>query len=119
MSLNLGKRFFEQYPWYRFEPQPDTVAWADDVTPAVAKTVPLAAGIGRELRIVYAPLPHPVRLKQLDPNASYAVTAFDPVTGQQTPLAAIRTDNRGNWRSPLPRGDHDWVCVLQRRSQEK
>ena len=29
-QVGFAKHFLAQYPWYRLEPQPDTVAWADD-----------------------------------------------------------------------------------------
>ena len=82
----LAKQFFARYPWYRLEPKPDTVLWADSPSPP-DHVQPCAVGTA-DLRIVYVPLPRPVVAKRLMPQSDYFVELFDPVSGESSPLGA-------------------------------
>jgi len=112
-QVGLAKQFLTRYPWYRLEPMPDTVAWADD-QPAKDDIRPSAAGIGAELRMVYVPQARPVTAGQLAARAQYSVTLFDPVVGGHVSLGKARTDETGSWRCPPPDHKHDWMIVLEK-----
>jgi len=107
-----AKFLTQQYPWYRLEPKPDSVAWADE-QPAKDDIRPCALGIGTALRMVYAPRPRPIVAKLLGPYADYIAVLFDPVTGERSSLGKIRTDSNGSWRCPPPDYKHDWLLVLE------
>jgi hypothetical protein len=114
-QVGLAKRFFESFPWHRFRPLPDSVAWAEGAPKGDSAIEPCAAGISGELLVVYAPRPWPVVVTGLDPNADYAAGLFNPVTGERTSLGPIRPDKDGAWSVSPPDGDHDWVLVLEKR----
>ena len=113
-QVGFAKQFLAQYPWRRLEPQPDTVAWADEQA-AKDDVRPCAVGVCTELRVIYVPRARPVTAKQLASNADYSVGLFDPVGGACTYLGQFRTNTIGSWRCPAPDHKHDWVLVLERR----
>ena len=113
-QVSLAKQFFAQYPWQCLESKPDTATWADN-QPAQDDIRPSALGIGTELRIVYVPRARPITVKQLSPQAAYAVCLFDPVTGAHSSLGKLKTDAEGTWHGTPPSHQHDWVVVLDRR----
>jgi alpha-L-fucosidase len=112
-QVGLAKQFFSRFPWNRLEPQPDSVAWAGDQW-AKDDIRPCALGIGATLRIVYVPRAREVLVMQLAPRADYTAAVFDPVTGRQSSLGNVTTDQKGTWRPPPPDCRHDWVVVLKR-----
>ena len=114
-QVGFAKRFFEQYPWHRFEPLTGVVEWADNAKVDEGTIKPLAAGIGDEIRIFYAPLPRPVKVVQLKVSTEYSLTVFNPVTGEQTSKGVITTDKDGAWSGPAPEDDHDQAFVLERQ----
>src|SRR5258706_14874920 len=80
-----GKDFFESLPWTQLTPMGGSVGWAD--SPADAKEDPLFApqmcGIGDRLRVIYVLAPRAATVRALRTPARYAVTYFDPVTGER------------------------------------
>jgi hypothetical protein len=110
-QVALAKRFWTRYPWYRFEPKPETVSWADAPLPS-DHVQPCAAGAA-DLRIVYVPRPHPVLIKRLMPQAEYAVELFDPVSGESFPQSTCRTEKDGLCLYRPLKQKHDWVAILR------
>jgi hypothetical protein len=77
--------------------------------------VPHATGIPGEVRIVYVPEPRPVTIRQLEPDVTYEVSYFDPVTGGRSAAPAFSRHADGSWRVPPPNWSHDWVLVMRRK----
>jgi hypothetical protein len=75
--------------------------------------VPYAAGIPKQVRIIYLPKPGPVWVRQLEKHSHYTATHFDPVTGESHPLGPVQPDADGSWQSPDPASTHDWVLILE------
>jgi hypothetical protein len=122
-QVGLAKRLLEQYPWWRFEPHPDWVAFAnpqaDRHTPQVPEKsrefiVPYAAGSAAGVRIIYVPTPDAVIVRALDAGKRYTAHHVDTVTGESTQPAPAQANNRGEWlAAPLAGAAHDWVLVLE------
>jgi len=74
---------------------------------------PQACGLGDRLRAVYALVSRPLVVRALRPNAVYRAGLFDPVTGDSTPMAPLRTDAAGEARLEPPAHGHDWVLRLE------
>ena len=75
---------------------------------------PQATGIPGVVRVIYVPESQPIMVRRLDPNAAYAATYFDPVSGTKTALRAVQPDAAGLWQCPPPAGlNHDWVLVIE------
>ena len=114
-QVGLAKQFFARYPWHRLEPRPEA---APGPTISRPKTISgPRRGDGDESADRLCPASSPVLVKQLAPQADYAVSLFDPVTGGQSSLGKIRTDENGAWQGPSPAGKHDWVLVLERSGE--
>lgn len=112
-QVGLGKRLLERYKWWRFEPHSEWVEphWSEE-----NYFGPYAAGIPREVRIIF--LPHyysKVVIKGIESGAHYRVFRFNPTNGEEQDLGEVKPDGDGNWcLSP----DHlpifqDWVLVLE------
>jgi hypothetical protein len=124
-QLGLAKRFLEGCPWHRLEPHPEWATWAPPQNPSAKRSdkitasnefeVPYTAGIPGELRITYAPLPQPVRIRNLESGRGYTASCFDPVTGELSEVGPVRTDATGSWTAIPPSGTTtDWVLVIRR-----
>jgi hypothetical protein len=110
-QMGLAKAFLQQYHWERFEPHPE---WAVADAPGNASSEPQAAGIIGLLRIIYVPEREVIEVRMLAPQAKYAASYFDPVSGEKAPLGLIQADRKGEWRCVPPlAGDQDWVLVLK------
>lgn len=113
-QLGLAKKFLETYPWHKLEPRQEWAAWADPAGSANEFEVPYTAGIPRRLRIIYVPLPRAVKVQRLEPEAHYAASLFNPVSGKLTQLGPVQADASGSWTIPRPKdAGTDWVVVLE------
>jgi Protein of unknown function (DUF4038) len=89
--------------------------WGDKVAAGNEFEEPYTAGIPGELRITYAPLPRPVRVRNLDAGRAYTASCFNPVTGELSEAGPVRTEATGSWTAIPPPGTRtDWVLVLKR-----
>ncbi|HVM46475.1 MAG TPA: DUF4038 domain-containing protein [Candidatus Acidoferrum sp.] len=74
---------------------------------------PQATGIPGVVRVIYVPESKPIVVRTLEQSAGYALTCFDPVTGQ-TRTQTAQSDAAGQLICPPPSGnDHDWVLIVQ------
>jgi hypothetical protein len=123
-QVGLGKKLFEKYEWQKFVPHPEWAMYSNgpDWKP-VPKNGPYATGISDTVRIIYvpesrlagSPVPRPIILLQLDPNAKYRAQAFDPTTGKLSELASIPINNKSFPASkPKTIESDDWVIVIER-----
>lgn len=77
---------------------------------------PQSSGIPGVARVIYVPDARAIEAKQLDKNATYSASLFDPVTAQTESLPEVRGDAEARWICPPPAGqNHDWVVILQKR----
>ena len=128
VHLALAKRLLERYEWWKFEPHPEWVApsWTDDLndmpfTIGRHDIVPLAAGIPGKVRIIYVPLRWGLpTLREIEKNAQYRAKFFDPVTGAEREIGAIKPDANGNWNFEnfLPPVYQDWIIVMEAKYYE-
>ena len=111
-QVGLGKKLFEQYPWYRFEPHPEWVAYlSNDNNDAVT---PQATGIPEVVRLIYVPEARPIIVRNLGSKHAYRATYFNPVDGSRSAFAVVHPDSSDSWICPSPPGpEHDWVLVLE------
>jgi hypothetical protein len=115
--VSLGKKFFEQFHWQRFTPHNDWAVY--DIPPDELKKSygPFATGIAEDdLRIIYVPESHPLRVTNLKPDASYRAQAFDPTSGKTINLGMIAADAKSGWTTVKPPACEadDWVLILRR-----
>jgi hypothetical protein len=90
-------------PWGKLDPLSN-----DDIY------APQCAGIPGVVRIIYAPQPDSIVVRNLVGHGAYAASIFDPVTGKTSGTNTIEADGNSLWRcSPPPGHDHDWVLVLE------
>jgi hypothetical protein len=90
-------------PWNKFESLSNVGVYA-----------PQSSGIPGIVRLIYAPEPQTIIVRNLGSKENYRAAIFDPVTGEKTALQAICADENGYWScSPPPAHDHDWVIALE------
>ncbi len=83
-----------------------------------ANATPFAAGIPRQVRVVYVPTADALQLAALEDGIVYDAVHFDPKSGDQMPIARVQGDAAGNARVAAPPGvEGDWVLLLQASSR--
>ena len=111
-QLGLGKQLLERYDWWRFEPHPE---WVEPHWSIGDYFKPYAAGIPKEVRIVYIPA-HGQRLskiKDIESEIKYHAFYFDPRNGREYDLGTLVPDGNGEWQPPKPPIIQDWVLVME------
>jgi hypothetical protein len=127
--VGIAKRVLERHRWWEFKPHPE---WVDPHWTADSPTLPYAAGIPDEARIVYFPSnaltdppragsPPPykeIRLHDLGPG--WTAHYLNPRTGVEHEPRTVAPDAAGTWTigggflTSNPSME-DWVLVLERR----
>ena len=119
-NLGLGKRFFEEHEWWRFEPHPE---WIERRWTKENYFGAYAGGIPGEIRVIFFPLSWwgTGTVKGIEKDARYTAYLFNPVTGKKTDLGLVTPDANGDWELPLQNGPfklmpiyQDWVLALER-----
>ena len=91
--------------------------WGPITPPDLSLAGPQTAGIAGKVRVTYVPYHEPIVVSALKPNAKYAATIFDPVTGRTGKKIFVRADRSGQRRFDPPAGHaHDWVLLLESSS---
>ena len=60
------------------------------------------------LRVIYALAPRTAAVHALRASARYALTYFDPVTGERRAAPPITANAQGEARIEPPQQEHDW-----------
>jgi Protein of unknown function (DUF4038) len=127
--VGIAKRLLERHRWWEFEPHPE---WVDPHWTSETLTLPYAAGIPDQLRIVYfpsnalvdpprrgAPPPYKeIRLHSL--GSGWTARYVDPRTGAHHEPRTVEPDAAGTWTigggflTSNPSME-DWVLLLERR----
>jgi hypothetical protein len=117
-QVGLGKSLLERYRWWMFEPHPE---WVEPHWSEKGYCEPYAAGIPREVRVIYLPW-HGlafwdwvtwIKVKEIEPGVSYRAFYYDPRTGEELKIGKVTADDNQNWRPPFPPTMEDWVLVLE------
>ena len=120
-QLGIGKKFFERFPWWRFETHPE---WLEYALKENNPIIPCAAGIPGELRVIFIPYslgsPGPV-VVGLEKEIEYRAFYFDPSTGKEYDLGIVSDPAEGKWEpvnivkcSPPVPIMRDMVMVLEK-----
>ena len=111
-QIGLGKQLLERYNWWRFEPHPEWVEphWSDG-----DYFKPYAAGVPKEVRIIYIPAhgPRLSKIKEIELEINYHTFYFDPRSGKEYDLGTVIPDGNGEWQPPKPPIIQDWVLVIE------
>ena len=117
-QVGLGRRLLERYPWWQFRPHQE---WTNRPSGPENWFLVYAAGIPRVVRVLYEYTPvytyegdagrHWVL--GLEQDVAYTAYFYDPRTGQEHNLGAVRGNAEGKWRVPVEPVATDWVIVLE------
>ncbi|MCW5963713.1 MAG: DUF4038 domain-containing protein [Bryobacterales bacterium] len=111
-QLGHFAKLLRTLPWERMEPHPEWVEprWTDK-----DYDMPCAAGIPRELRVVYIPsMWQTPRLRGMEPGIRYQMTAVHTATGEALRFGEAWDHGNGDFAIPLFPEKRDWVLVLRR-----
>ena len=109
-QVGLGKKLFERFEWWKFEPHTDWARYASEED-RKKEYGPFATGIEGKIRIVYVPEGREIEVVGLDAQVKHQARVFDPVSGE---ARAVNLD-RGRVRPERLNSDGgDWVLVVER-----
>jgi len=111
--VGLGARLLQRYPWWCFEPHQE---WVEPAAGQDDRFAPYAGGIAGQVRLVYSfwSSRYPIKVKNIESDVSYRSFFFDPRTGQQHTIGAVKPESDGTWKVPHYPTMADWVLVLER-----
>ncbi|MBI5833981.1 MAG: DUF4038 domain-containing protein [Armatimonadetes bacterium] len=105
-QLGWAKGLLCGYDWWRFESHPE---WAELTgEPSDSHDRAYCAGLADQVRFIYAPSRRALRPAAL--SGEWRATAYDPATGQATPLGAVVD---GQVCEPPAGEAPDWLLVLE------
>jgi Protein of unknown function (DUF4038)/Domain of unknown function (DUF5060) len=111
-QLGLGAEFLRTLPWTKIEPHPEWVSprWTEKDYDR-----PYAAGIPGEFRLVYVPsMGDMIKMTHLEAGSTYAITLFNPGTGEAQAFGHAKGDANGEYTLPNFPVVRDWLLVLRR-----
>ena len=110
-QLGLGKKLFQRYNWWQFEPHPE---WVDIHATREHSHAPYAGGIPGKVRFIFLPSAvWNITLTHLEPDVRYRAYLFNPVNGKEQGIGLIVPDIQGKWKLSIPTPIfQDWVLVL-------
>lgn len=75
---------------------------------------PQVAGIEDKVRVIYAPHPESIVVRQLQAGKTYTTSHFNPVSGKSGKKFAVKASRQGEVKLEPPAGEtHDWVVSLE------
>jgi len=115
-QVGIGKRLLERYAWWRFEPHPE---WVEPHWSKGDYFKPYAAGIPKEVRVIYIPVPDwrgLLKVKEIEDGVDYNAFYFDPRDGKEYRVGRVIPNEEGEWKPPKPPIIQDWVLVIEKAS---
>lgn len=108
------RSFYESIEWWMLEPRPDAISTRGVFLPQHRL---LAKAHGDSVFAVYMPRgPYwssDVQLHGLNPSKAYAVTWFDPRTGEFEPYQESIELTGDSWVLPERPNSQDWLLLVQ------
>ena len=87
--------------------------WGTIAAPDADLFGPQSAGIPGEVRLTYVPYAEPVIIRDLGAGTAWRATLVDPATGKESKPMRVAATAAGTWTCPPPKGDGDWIIVLE------
>ena len=124
-QMGIGRRFFERYPWWIFQPRHEPEAEEAGRVSAFATGIPGALAIFYLAGSVEAPYTGVAGTRVcIEPGAKYQAFYFNPRTGKevrvyegrchvQIEIGAVEPNEDGRWPVPPKPTMEDWVLVLE------
>lgn len=120
-QMGIAKGLLERYPWWQLEPHPE---WVKPCWNSKNYLACYAAGIPRELRIIFIPvqvheaLPTTI-IRELEPEVIYQAFYYDPRNGKEYALGLVKPNIKGEWTPPLFPIYQDRILVLEKEKSVK
>jgi hypothetical protein len=127
-QVGLGRRLFERYPWWLFEPR------QEPEVAAAGRASAFTTGIPGTVAVFYLAADHMAQefygvqgLRiQVEPGPEYLASFFNPRTGETVThyqakgmkmieLGAVEPNEDGFWPTPPKPTREDWVLVLENK----
>ncbi len=112
-QVGAAKKLWTRFRWWKFELHPE---WVDKPCSLSAMDGVFAAGIPREVRVIFRPFwggySGTLTIHGLEPDVRYRAFHFNPVSGEETNCGTAQPDASGTWVSPQVNAFQDWVTVL-------
>ncbi len=126
LHLGIAKKFLEQFEWYKFEPHPE---WVEPHSDKKNWRGPYAAGIPKEVRVIYIPpiyLNDPadlfnfrsLNITNLEKDIKYRAYFFNHRNGNKLPDMEVIRESDGVWEISGGKvvghpNTEDWVLVME------
>jgi hypothetical protein len=108
-QLGLASKLLGQFPWWRFEPHQE---WIEPCGSLENVKAPYAAGIPKEIRLIYFYAPCRPTVTMIEPEIVYQAIFWDPRTGKAHNLGSVEPNSDGQWSAPEQPYMSDWLLIL-------
>ena len=110
-QVGMAKRLLERYRWWAFEPHPE---WVDPHWSEADYYVAYAAGIPRQVRVIYAThVARRLTVKGLEPGVAYHAYYVSPLDDKEYPAGEVTPNAEGDWQPAIAPYYQDWVLILE------
>lgn len=114
-QVAMGRRFFERYPWWRFEtrhlPEVEKLGRISSFATGIPGAVWVFYLSGIWMDPIFAGV-QGIRIP-IEPGASYRAYFFDPRSGAETDIGLVQPDSDGLWLHPAKPTMEDLILVLE------
>jgi hypothetical protein len=113
-QVGLGRCLLERYSWWDFKPH---LEWIEPHWDKKNYFQPYAAGIPKEVRIVYIPTHGSLhKIKEVEHEITYHAFYFNPRNGREYDLGTVVPNEKCEWIPPKSPIVQDWVLLLEAKN---
>jgi hypothetical protein len=111
-QMGIAKALLERYRWWEFVPHKE---WMEPHWSAENYLAPHAAGIDKQVKIIYMPgfMWGGFKVCGLEPGVKYHAYYFDPKNGREYEIGEAVGDAEGKFAPPASKIFQDWIIVLE------
>jgi hypothetical protein len=115
-QLGRGTKFLRELPWWKIRAAPQRANYHADASDFYN---PYVAEMGDDILFYFTKVSffykkEKFTILNLEKDATYSYTFFDPITGRKYPKGKAELDENGNWVVPEPPIMQDWVVHVHR-----
>ncbi|MFD0716840.1 DUF4038 domain-containing protein [Paenibacillus sp. GCM10027626] len=115
-QLTYFKNFYTSLEWWNLQPRFNDSTYSSFVDPSRS----LLSSDGQDTYVVFFfnSGTGTGQLRNMEANAAYTASWFDPRTGHYYPIPMVVKSSTGTWSIPAKPSDADWVLLVKKQTKQ-